>query len=469
LPKKSPSGDILEYLLIVKKMLNKITMSPFFIFWRHILEPYLKTYHTMTIEFEKASFKDFENVPGLDAYERAKLFDNYLDYLAVNGRLNYRLESVTPCGPQMDLILPGKSKPETFVSLVSNDYLGFTQHPKVKQAVIEGIQLYGAGSGASPAIGGHFSFHGQLEHKIASFFQRDSAILYTTGYTANSATFQSLLQKEDVAILDMAVHASVYEGCQLTNVKTFLHNNMEMLERQLKDAQDKFRTKMVIIDGVYSQDGDLAPVDTILKLCRSYGAYLAIDDAHGIGVIGKTGRGVLELYDLLKEVDIITGTFSKTFANIGGYVIASPELIRFLKFQSRQHLFSVTSTPATLGIMKAIDLIDEEPQWTEKLWDNIRYLKKGLLDLGMNIGATDSAVIPVKIGDPAKTGQAGRILLESGVYANPIIYPAVSKKNARIRMSIMATHTREHLDQVLNAFADVDRQLHISGKLASVR
>jgi glycine C-acetyltransferase len=420
----------------------------------------------MPIEFEKASFKDFENVPGMDAYQRAKLFNEYLDFLQERGRLNYRIESLSPCGPQMDLVIPGTSTAKTFVSLVSNDYLGFTQHPKVKMAVIEGIERFGAGSGASPAIGGNFHYHEQLEDKIAKFFQRDSAILYTTGYTANSATFQSLLQAEDVAILDMAVHASVYEGCQLTNIKSFLHNNMDMLERQLKNCQHQYRTKMVIIDGVYSQDGDLAPLDKIISLCKTYGAYLAIDDAHGTGVIGKTGRGVIELYDRYDQVDIITGTFSKTFANIGGYVIASPELIRFLKFQSRQHLFSVTSTPAALGIMKAIDLLDEEPEWMQKLWANIDYFKKGLLDLGLNIGTTASAVIPVKIGDAAKTGEVGQMLFQRGVYANPIIYPAVSRKDARIRMSLMATHTKEHLDKVLNAFEDIDRKLHLSTRYA---
>ncbi|MDT3402305.1 aminotransferase class I/II-fold pyridoxal phosphate-dependent enzyme [Mucilaginibacter terrae] len=412
--------------------------------------------------FEKASFKDFENIPGSDMYETANHFNQYLDYLKKNDRLNYRLESTTTCGPRMDLRMPGERAPRTYVALVSNDYLGFTQHPKIKAAVIGGIERFGAGSGASPAIGGHFSFHQQLEDKIAAFFHRDAAILYTTGYTANSATFQCLLKKEDVAIVDMEVHASIYEGCQLTNLKMFPHNNLERLERQLKEAQHQFRTKMVIIDGVYSQNGDLALVKDILLLCRKYGAYLAIDDAHGVGVIGKTGRGVLEADNLFQDVDIMTGTLSKTFANVGGYVVASPELVRYLKFQSKQHLFSVTATPATLGIMKAIDLIDEEPHWRDRLWENIRYLKTGLIALGLDIGKTASAVIPVKIGDPAKTGVVGKLLLDRGVYANPIMYPAVAKKDARIRMSVMATHTREDLDTVLNAFEEIDRIVPIS-------
>lgn len=416
----------------------------------------------MEINFDKASFKDFENIEGFDMYARAAIFNDYLNFLADKGHLNYRMESFSGCGPEMDILIPGKSKPERLVGLVSNDYLGFTQHPKVKQAMIDAIMQFGTGAGASPAIGGHFTFHEKLERAIASFFHRDSAILYTTGYTANSATFQCLLQKEDIAILDMAVHASVYEGCQLTHVKTFLHNNLESLERALKDAKEKYRNKMVIIDGVYSQDGDLAPLDQILQLTRHYGAFLAIDDAHGTGVVGKNGRGVLELYDLFDQADLITGTFSKTFASAGGYVVGRPELIRLLKFQSRQHLFSATSGPSVPGIIKAIELVDEEPHWMRKLWENIHYFKQGLTDIGMDVGTTSSAIIPVKIGDPVKTGEAGRLLLEQGIYTNPIIYPAVSKKNARIRMSLMATHSREHLDKALNAFEFVDHKIGIS-------
>lgn len=417
----------------------------------------------MEINFTTASFKDFENIPGKDAYERALVFNNYLQFLADRGHLNYRLLSLTGCGPEMELITPARPKPARYVSLVSNDYLGFTQHPEIKKAVIRGIEKYGTGAGASPAIGGHYLYHEELERKIAAFFGREAAILYTTGYTANSATLMCLLKKEDIAIVDMAVHASVYEGIlNTTNCRQFLHNRLDVLERMLIDAKDKYRTKLVIIDGVYSQDGDLAPVREILDLCHKHHAYLMVDDAHGVGVVGAHGRGVLEADHLLQDVDIITGTLSKTFGGIGGYVVGSYELINMLKFQSRQHLFSVTASPSALGITRAIELIDEEPFWRKRLWDNIHYLKAGLISMGLDIGTTASAIIPVKIGDQVKTGEAGRLLLEAGVYANPIIYPAVSRKNARVRLSIMATHTREHLDRVLNAFDTINQRLHIS-------
>jgi len=311
------------------------------------------------------------------------------------------------------------------------------------------------GSAASPAIGGHMAYHRELEEKIAKFFKREAAILYTTGYTANSATMQALLKGEDLAILDMGVHASMYEGCQLTNVKTFPHNNMEKLERILVDTEGHYRTRMVIVDGVYSQPADICKLDEVVRLAKRYGAYVAMDDAHGVGVLGETGRGVIELYNLFQEVDIITGTFSKTFGHLGGYVVADPKLVNYLKFQARQHIFSVTATPASACILKSIDLIDEEPIWKDKLWDNINYLKNGLLGMGFDLGNTQSAIIPVMTGDPALNAEACKLLLERGVYANQIGYPAVPRKNARIRMSIMATHTPEHMDRVLNAWDEV--------------
>ncbi|ARS41914.1 2-amino-3-ketobutyrate CoA ligase [Sphingobacteriaceae bacterium GW460-11-11-14-LB5] len=418
----------------------------------------------MDINFEKASFKDFENIEGMDAYQRARYFAEYLEYLKSRGHLNYRMETMSGCGPEVELDIAGYGGKKKYVSLVSNDYLGFTQHDLVKKAAIDGIKKFGTGAGASPAIGGHFSFHEMLEQKIAAFFGREAAITYTTGYTANSASLLCLLKKEDMAILDMAVHASVYEGCMNTNIKMFLHNNMDALERALRESRDTHRTRIVVVDGVYSQDGDLAPLDKILELTHFYGAYLMVDDAHGIGVLGRTGRGLIQDYDLLDKVDIISGTFSKTFGHVGGYVVASAELIQFLKYQSRQHLFSVTASPASMAILKAIDLIDEEPEWQDMLWENITYFQDGLKGLGLDIGTTASGIVPVKIRDIPKTLEVGRLLLRAGVYANPIMYPAVAKKDSRIRMSLMATHTRPQLDKVLNAFSDIAKKLQLGSQ-----
>lgn len=419
----------------------------------------------MNVDYTKASFKDFENIPNLDIFERAKAHEGYLNYLRENEFMNYRLLATSGCGPEIGLAEDGYIKKGDYISFVCNDYLGFTQHPEIKKAVIAGVEKYGTGAGASPLIGGYFDYHKELEDKISTFFKRPkgSSIVYTTGYTSNSASLLCLLKKEDIAIVDMAVHSSVYEGIMGTTVKRFLHNNIENLERILAASKDTYRTKMVIIDGVYSQDGDIARLKEILELTHKYGGVLLVDDAHGIGVVGETGRGAMEYFDVLNDVDIITGTFSKTFGNIGGYVVANnPDLISYLQFQSRQYAFSASASPNVIGVSRAIDLIDEEPQWQKQLWDNINYYKKGLLDIGLEIGDTESAIIPVKIGDVYKNSLAGKILLENGVYTNPIMYPAVSLKDSRIRMSLMATHTKEHLDKALNVFEYVNKKLHIA-------
>ncbi len=416
-------------------------------------------------DYSKSSFKDFENIDNFDIHQRANAHEGYLNYLRDSNFMNYRLKVISGCGPEIELAEAGYIKKGNYVSFVCNDYLGFTQHPEVKKAVIESIEKYGTGAGSSPLIGGYFDYHEQLEDKLSAFFNRPkgSTIVYTTGYTSNSASLLCLLKKEDIAVVDMAVHSSVYEGIQGTTVKRFLHNDTDALERIMAGVKDQYRTKMVIIDGVYSQDGDIAKLKEILEITHKYGGVLLVDDAHGIGVIGETGRGAMEYFNVLNEVDIITGTFSKTFGNVGGYLVANNrELISYLQFQSRQYAFSAAATPAIAGVSRAVELIDEEPHWQKKLWENINYFKEGLLDLGLDIGTTESAIIPVKIGDVQKNCEAGKLLLENGIYTNPIMYPAVSLKDSRIRMSVMATHTKEHIDKSLNIFDYVNKKLQIA-------
>jgi glycine C-acetyltransferase len=407
----------------------------------------------MNKNFDNNSFRDYEYIQGMDAWARAKLFNAYLNDQAAKGQWNYRLEILSAAGPVV------RMGDQELISLVSNDYLGFTQHPAVKQAAMDGIMKYGAGAGASPAIGGHYDYHALLEKKIAGFFRKEHAIIYTTGYTANSASLQCLLTRDDLVILDAGVHTSVMEGCQLYHRKTVKHNDLEAYEHALKLSQGKHPLVLVVIDGVYSQDGDLAPLKEIIALCKKYGARLMVDDAHGTGVVGRTGRGLIEACDAWDDVDLISGTFSKTFGHIGGYVVGGEEIIAYLKYQSRQHLFSASSTPAALAIVKAIELIDEEPLWMKVLHDNRTYFKHGLLGLGLNIGNTQSAIFPVRIGDKIKNAKICKALQEKGVYANQINYPAVSLKDARIRMGITALHTRENLDKVLNVWSDIKKEL----------
>ncbi len=418
----------------------------------------------MNFNYSKVSTRDFEDIPGYDIFQRAEAFQGYLDYLDDQGYLNYLLMAQSGCGSEIELAQTRHIEEGNYISFVCNDYLGFTQHPQVKEIVRNAVEQYGTGAGASPLIGGYFEYHKEVEDKISRFFKRPlgSTVIYTTGYTSNSATLLSLLKKQDIAIVDMAVHASVYEGISGTTVKRFLHNDVDSLEHILSRAQKEYQTKMVIIDGVYSQDGDIAKLKEILEITHRYGALLLVDDAHGIGVVGETGRGAMELYNVLDEVDFITGTFSKTFGNVGGYFVGDPAVVTYLRYQSRQYAFSASAPATVLGVVKALELIDEEPEWNIQLWDNIHYMRSGLETLGLEIGNTESAIIPVKIGNVHINSEAAKILLENGIYTNPIMYPAVSLKDSRIRMSIMATHNREQLDKTLNTFEYISKKLEIA-------
>ncbi len=397
------------------------------------------------------SLKDFENIKNVTINERANTFYDYYIESRNNQHSNYRIVSKHGSGASIPLIDPYNNEEKNCISFVSNDYLGFSKHPKIIEAGKIALDDFGSGAGSSPLIGGQNSLHETLENKIASFFNKEDAITYTSGYAANSGTFLALLQKDDLAILDMGVHASILEGCMLTNKKYFLHNDVASLERILNQNKDKYNNLVIIIDGVYSQDGDIAPLKEICSLAKEYNAFLVVDDAHGVGVVGKSGKGVLEMYDLYDEVDMITGTFSKTFATVGGYAVANKKIITLLKYFASANIFSAAATPQSVNcVIRAIDLLEEEPIWNAMLKKNIQRFRSGLDAIGVDYGKTESAIFPIMIRDEDKTKEIGRELFKNGIYANPILYPAVSRKQTRIRMSLLATHTDEMLDRTLN-------------------
>lgn len=414
--------------------------------------------------FEGKTLKDFENV-GEPIWERAKLVDEYITYRSDVHHLPYRVITLTGSGAEMKIKDPYSNVTTSVVSFVSNDYLGLSHHPKVIEAGIEAIRQCGCGAGASPLIGGHLYLHEVLEKKIAHFLKNEHAISYTSGYAANCSTICALLGPQDVAILDMFTHASIMDGCNCTSRKLFLHNNMDALVRALKSSKE-FKNRLVVIDGVYSQDGDIAVIDKIYDICKEYNAYLLIDDAHGIGVLGKTGRGVIEDFGLLDKVDIITGTFSKAFGNVGGYAIAKKEIITLLQYYSRHNIFSAAATPqVAASTVKAIELIDEEPEIREKLLWNIQYFKENLDALNIDYGNSQSAIFPIMVRDEYKVNEAARILLENGIYVNPISYPAVPRKQSRIRLSLTAMHSKENLDTTLNLIEFVSNKFGLKRKV----
>ena len=408
------------------------------------------------------SLADFIKVADTDIMGRARLFWEYSQDVADKRHMQYRRVSLDGSGPVMKVRDAYTGDVREMIYLASNDYLNLTKHPRTIEAGRAALDKYGSGAGSVPLLGGTLDLHIELEQKIAKFKGCESAILYTSGFGSNCGTLLSLLQEEDIAILDMLVHASIIDGCKNTNTKFFRHNDMDSLEKALAKVKDKFRTKLIIVDGVYSMDGDIAKLDRIVELAKAYGAYVMVDEAHATGVIGKTGRGTPQHFDIEGKVDIVAGTFSKALGAVGGFIAAKTELVELLHYYSRPYMFSTAMTPQVAGsLLAAIDVIEDEPEHRQKLWSNITYLKENLLSLGFNLGNSETAIFPIIIGDDYKVKEVCRRLHEMDIYVNPVLYPAVPKKLARVRISIMSSHTRQHLDKALNALEHVGREFEI--------
>ncbi|MFM6254583.1 MAG: aminotransferase class I/II-fold pyridoxal phosphate-dependent enzyme [Dolichospermum sp.] len=411
---------------------------------------------------KELSLADFLKCPHFDINQRAVAFSKMYNDFFEKKHFQYKrvaLNASSPLRVVKDLYT-GEHK--EMIYLASNDYLNLTTHPKVIEAGIQALIKYGSGAGSVPLLGGTLDIHIELEQKIATFKGCESAIIYTSGFSSNSSTLLSLLQQEDIAILDMFVHASIIDGCKGTNTKFFKHNDIDSLEKTLKNCKDSYRTKIIAIDGVYSMDGDIAPLDKIVEVAKKYDAYIFVDEAHATGVIGKNGRGTLEYYKVEGEIDLVSGTFSKALGGVGGFITGKKELIELLNFYSRSYMFSTAMSPATCAsLLAAIDVIETEPEIRDKLWNNIFYFRQQLKTLGFNIGNSETAIFPIIIGDDFKTKEICRELHEMNIYVNPVLYPAVPKRLARVRISLMSNHEKKHLDAALNALEYLGKKYSI--------
>ena len=342
----------------------------------------------------------------------------------------------------------------------SNNYLGLTNHPKVKEAAIEAIRKYGTGCAGSRFLNGTLDIHVELEEKLARFIRKEAALIFSTGFQVNLGVISALVGKEDIVIIDKMDHASIIDGCRLSfgEVKKFRHNDLADLERILKDYEDK--GKLLVVDGVFSMEGDLANLPEIVTLAKKYGARLMVDDAHGIGVLGKTGRGTAEHFGLEDKVDLIMGTYSKSLASIGGFIAGSADVIHYIKHFARSLIFSASPPPASVAsVSAALDIIENEPERRETLWKNTIKMFNGFKDLGFQVGPSQTPIIPIVVGENEKAFTMTMRLQEEGVFANVVVSPAVPTGKALIRTSYMATHTDEHLDIVLTAFEKVGTNL----------
>src|SRR6476646_5795133 len=364
-------------------------------------------------------------------------------------------------------ILDDEQKPKTsvdqqsVVNLSSNNYLGLTTHPLLRERAVDAIRRLGVGTGSVRTIAGTMAIHMELERRLAEFKKTEAVVVFQSGFTANAGTVSSVLSKEDVIISDELNHASIIDGSRLSRatIKVFPHKDVDAVRRILRDLPSGPR-KLLITDGVFSMDGDLGPLPDLCALAEEYGCIMMVDDAHASGVFGANGRGTIDHFGMHGRVDIQVGTLSKAIGALGGYVAGNRNLIEFLYHRARPFLFSTSHPPAVAAAcIAAIDVLMEEPQIMERLWDNTRFFKEGLVRLGFDTGISESPITPVIAGDSTKANQLSDRLFEAGVFAQAIGFPTVARDKARVRTIVTATHTRDDLHYALDTFAKVGRQI----------
>ncbi len=347
--------------------------------------------------------------------------------------------------------------------LGSNNYLGLTNHPEVKEAAIQAIRDFGTGCAGSRFLNGTLVIHLQLEEKLAEFVNKEAVLLYSTGFQVNQGVIATLTGKDSVVISDKFDHASIIDGCRLAFGKSlkFNHNDMEDLERVLQSAAEA-KTRLIVVDGVFSMEGDIARLPEIVELAERYDADVMVDDAHSIGVIGPNGDGTAAHFGLTDRVSLIMGTFSKSLASVGGFIAADEDTIHFLKHHSRALIFSASMPPASVAsVLKALEILQREPERRHRLWENTHRMASGLQELGFDLGLSETPIIPVTVGDNLKVFIFCKRLQEEGVFVNPVVAPAVQPGNQLIRISLMSTHTLDQVDFALEKMAKVGREIQL--------
>jgi len=406
-------------------------------------------------ELKYKTLADFviQRRPSPDIFAWVDMFSQTVDYLSSIGHNMYRRVMLSANANRALVEDPITGKEREMIMMGSNSYLGLNNHPKVKQAALEAIERYGTGAGSPPHFSGYYDVHRELEKNLAWLKGSEDAILFPSGYSTNVGILSCFLGPKDTIIIDKLAHASIIDGALLSGARlsTFRHNDMASLERVLSQAQKNDQgDRLVAVEGVYSMDGDIAPLDQIFELTRKYNAKLMVDEAHATGVLGKTGKGSPEHFNLEGQIELVMGTFSKSLGGVGGFVAASKPVVNYLRYYSRAYFFAASPTPPQVAAQNAgLKVMQEEPQWHTQLWENIHYFHDELRKRDYDIERTQTAITPIVIGDTEKMRAVTKFLHDNNVFVNPVPYPAVPRKKDRLRLSLSAVHTREDLDQVL--------------------
>ena len=393
-----------------------------------------------------------------DIFEKCTKFTAARDLQAA-GMYPYFKRVETVQGPVVKI--DGKEK----IVLCSNNYLGLADHPKVIEGAVAAAKQYGTSCTGSRFVNGTNDLHEKVERKFAKFVGKESAILFTTGHHSNLGALSSLVGKGEFVITDKLDHASIIDGCRLSfggEMLRFRHNDMADLERQLAKVQAKGTSALIVVDGIFSMEGDIAKFPEISALAKKYGARVYVDEAHSLGVLGKNGKGTGEYFNMEPEVDVLMATASKSLASIGGFIASRSEVITYIKHTARSLIFTASLPPACVGAIDvALDILQDEPERRAKLWENTNKMKEGFQSLGFDTRTSESPIIPITVGEDMKAFQMCAMLFEEGIFASPIVSPAVPEGQAIIRTSYMATHTDEHLEMILDKFEKVSKQLGI--------
>ena len=386
---------------------------------------------------------------GISARARSAMNDGWYPYF-----------KAIQSGADTEVFIDGKK----MIMIGSNNYLGLTQDPRVKKAAIDAIEKFGSGCTGSRFLNGTLSLHEELEDHLADFMQTEAALVFSTGFQTNQGAISALVGRNDLVVGDNENHASIVDGTRLAFGKAlkYRHNEMADLDKVLSLNGKNDHGTLIVSDGVFSMGGDIVNLPELVKVAKKHGARIMIDDAHAVGVLGANGRGTAEHFGLQKEVDLVAGTFSKSFASIGGFIAGAEEVVHFVKHTSRALIFSASPPPAAVAtVIACLDILQKEPERRGKLWHNYKKMKDGFTQLGFNTGCSETPIIPIIIGDDKTTFNFWKLLFEDGIFANPIVSPAVPPGYSLIRTSYMATHTEEELDKVLITFERLGKKLGI--------
>jgi len=447
-----PSGVEVEFIIIGESDKKR-------------LEDYIDTRILKeNIDSDDYTLADFVSIPDKNLFEKTNKFWSYVEDWKEKGNYTLRKHLLTASKNRLMLFDEVTGKKEEKINMGSGNYLGLSYHPEVIQAAEHALRKYGSSSVGAPMHTGTFDVHVKLEKKLAEIKGCEEVMLFPSGYTTNIGVISALLMKDDIAILDRLSHRSILDGCILSagKFRTFRHSDMNDLQRILKSCKDKYNGKLIIVDGVYSTEGDICPLPDIVELARKYDAKVMVDDAHAMGIIGEKGRGTISHYGMEGQVDLVVGTLSKAIGCLGGFVGSSREVINYLRHYGRSSVFSCNLPPqVAASALTAIEIMENEPEKIEALWKNVYYIKENLESLGFSILDFHSAIIVVIIGNDVIGKKMAAKILQEGVYLSYFPYPAVPVGKERLRLTVMSTHTKDDLDKTLEILERIGKEFGV--------